>query len=291
VYLDLPWFDEEERLDDGRVAIDAVLTTCRAAGVNAVPVVSRASSADYLAACGAYSAASRTGNCVRLYVEDFEEDIDPDVEVDRMPTGLGGVGAETVDLVIDLEDLGHDASRAVLVARSVFSMIPKKDEWRHIILAAASFPEDLSNVDAATTTTLPRYEWDLWKTIQRRPNILPRRDLIFGDYAISHPIPKELDPRTMRMSANIRYTAHENWLVVKGRNVRQYGFEQYFDLCQTLVGRPEYCGRGFSWGDEFIDECASRSKGPGNATTWRKVGVNHHITLMVREIANLHRAA
>jgi hypothetical protein len=42
----------------------------------------------------------------------------------------------------------------------------------------------------------------------------------------------------MRMSANIRYTARENWLVVKGRNVRQYGFDQYFDLCGTLVDDP-----------------------------------------------------
>jgi hypothetical protein len=291
VYLDLPCLGDDERLEGGEVAIGAVLTNCATVGVNAIPVVSRASSADYLAACGEYSATSGTGNCVRMYVEDFEEEVDLDVEVARMLTGLGVGDATSVDLVIDLEDLGRDASRAVLVARSVFSMIPKKDEWRNIILAAASFPEDLSDVDAATTTTLPRHEWDLWKTLQRRPNVLPRRDLIFGDYAISHPIPKELDPRTMRMSANIRYTTHENWLVVKGRNVRQYGFDQYFDLCGTLAGRPEYCGQDYSWGDEYIAECASRSKGPGNATTWRKVGVNHHMTLMVHEIASLHGAA
>jgi len=291
VYLDLPWFDEEDRLEGGGIAIGAVLTACGAIGVNALPVVSSTCSPAYLAACGAYSATSGLGSCVRLYVDDFEEDIDLEVEVDRMLKGLGAVDATFTDLIIDLEDLGRDASRAVLVARSVFSMIPKEDEWRHLILAAASFPEDLSNVDAATTTTLPRHEWDLWKTLQRRPNLLPRRDLIFGDYAIAHPIPKELDPRTMRMSANIRYTTRENWLVVKGRNVRQYGFDQYFDLCRTLVNRPEYCGRDYSWGDEYIAECASNSKGPGNATTWRKVGVNHHLTLMAREIANLRGVA
>ena len=290
VYLDLPWFDEEERLVNGEAAIGSVLANCATVGVNAVPVVSRSSSVDYLAKCGAHSATSGAGICVRLYVEDFEEDIDLDSEVDRIRTGLGNGNEVPVDLVIDLEDLGRDASRAVLVARSVFSMIPKKDEWRHIILAAASFPEDLSDVNAATVTTLPRHEWDLWKTLQRRPSILPRRELIFGDYAISNPISKELDPRTMRMSANIRYTARESWLVVKGRNVRQYGFDQYFDLCKVLIERPEYCGQDYSWGDEYISECASHSKGPGNATTWRKVGVNHHMTLMVREIANLRGA-
>ncbi len=291
VYLDMPWFGEEERIDDGGVAIGAVLTKCGASGVNAVPVVSRASSKDYLAACGGYSATGNAGSCIRLYVEDFEEEIDLHAEVDRLLTGLGVDDATQADLIIDLEDLGRDASRAVLVARSVFSMIPRAGEWRHLILAAASFTEALSDVDAATTSTLPRHEWDLWRTLQRRPNLLPRRDLIFGDYAISHPIPKELDPRTMRMSANIRYTARENWLVVKGRNVRQYGFDQFFDLCQTIIQRQEYCGRDFSWGDEYIAECASKSKGPGNATTWRKVGVNHHLTLLAREIARLRRGA
>ncbi len=220
-----------------------------------------------------------------------EGDPEDDISRDRgrpLLTGLGRVSVSSIDLIIDLEDLGSDPGRALLVARSVFSMIPKKN-FRYMILAAASFPEDLSDVDAATTTTLPRREWELWKTLQRRPNLLPRRDLIFGDYAITHPVPKELDPRTMRMSASIRYTTRDSWLVVKGRNVRQYGFDQYFELCKELVQRPEYEGREFSWGDKYISDCADGMAGPGNATTWRKVGTNHHLTLVMREIANLRR--
>jgi hypothetical protein len=120
--------------------------------------------------------------------------------------------------------------------------------------------------------------------------MLPRPDIIFGDYAISHPVQKELDPRTMRMSASIRYTTQENWLVVKGRNVRQYGFDQYFELCKTLVKRPEFSGKDYSWGDNYIADCAAGRTGPGNATTWRKVGTNHHLTVVEQEIASTHRA-
>ncbi len=72
-----------------------------------------------------------------------------------------------------------------------------------LVLATASFPPDLSEVSAAAVTTLPRREWDLWRSVQKRP---PRVDLIFGDYVIAHPTPKELDPRTMRIIASIRYT-------------------------------------------------------------------------------------
>ena len=290
LYLDLPWFGEEEQLSDGRVALESVLADCVSRGVQAVPVVSRTSSDRYLIAAGEYSDSSGTGACLRLLVEDFEEDIEPESEVQRILRAMGDIDISSLDLVIDLEDLGPDSSRAPLIARSLFSMIPRTREWRNIILAAASFPEDLSAVGAATTTTLPRREWDLWKMLQRRPNLLPRQDMIFGDYGISHPIPKELDPRIMLMSANIRYTASDSWLVIKGRNVRQYGFDQYFELCRTLVERQEYSGRDFSWGDNYIAECAIGNTGPGNATTWRKVGTNHHLTLVSRQAATLRDA-
>jgi hypothetical protein len=284
LYIDFPWFDEE-RVSNGDVALASVLDDCRAAGVQAVPVVSRGSSAEFLAAAGSYSQATDLGACVRLVVNDFEEDVDIDAELVTLLGPFGNDGG-TIDLLLDLEDLSSETSRAVLVARSIFSMITRKDRWRRIILAAASFPEDLSEVDAATVSTLPRREWQLWKTLQKRPGLLPRRDLTFGDYAIAHPVPRELDPRTMRMSASIRYTTKDDWLVIKGRNVRQYGFDQYFDLCRTLVKRPEYSGREFSWGDNFIADCAEGISGPGNATTWRKVGTNHHITLVATTLAN-----
>lgn len=292
IFLDLPWFGTDEHLTDGRTAFEVVLGGCATSGVTAVPVISRSSSVSYIDAAEACSAKYGTGACIRLLVEDFEEDIDLEAEVNVLLNELGFADATSVDLVIDLEDLGREATRAILVARSVLSTMPRKMEWRRIILAAASFPEDLSDVDAATTVTLPRHEWDLWKALQRRPGALPRTDIMFSDYAIAHPFTKELDPRTMRMSANIRYTTRDSWLVVKGRNVRQYGFSQYFELCKALVERPEYCGQQYSWGDNYIAECATAGKtGPGNATTWRKVGVNHHLTLVTRELANLRDGA
>lgn len=289
LYLDLPWFEEEEFLEDGRIAFEAVLSDCARLRVQAVPVISRTSSREYVAAASRYSAANRVGTCLRLLVGDFEDEVDLDAELDRLLDAFGNPDG-LIDLLIDLEDIGSDAKRAALVARSVFSMLPEKP-WRRVILAAASFPEDLSEVDAATITKLPRHEWELWQMLQKRPKYLPRPDMIFGDYAITHPVPTELDPRTMRMSANIRYTIPDNWLVFKGRNVRQYGFDQYFELCKELVQRPEYSGRQFSWADNYIAECAARRTGPGNATTWRKVGTNHHLTLVMRELANLHPGA
>jgi hypothetical protein len=285
IFVDLPWIEVDERLPDGRDPIEVMLANCKRLEISAVPVVSRDTSELALLSTGRYAEETRLGCAVRLVVEDFEEDTDLEQEVSRIFESIGRVDARSADLILDLEDVGADASRILLVTRSIFSMLPKKDEWRRLILSAASFPEDLSEVDASTISKLPRREWQLWKTLHRRPGFLPRLDIIYSDYGIAHPIPRELDPRTMRMSANIRYTAKEDWLIVKGRNVRQYGFEQYFDLCRLLVSREEYRGREFSWGDHYIAECAAGNLGPGNATTWRKVGTNHHITTAVGSLA------
>lgn len=284
-YLDIPWVQTGEHPHEAAAALKIILRGCLDQKLEPIPVVSCSSNPEYISAAKGHMVNNGAIACIRLYVEDFEEDVEIEKNIEALILGLGLTDAFSVDLLIDLGDVSAESRGASIIARSVLSLVPRRDEWRRIILAASSFPEDLSDVGASTIATLPRVEWDLWRTLQRRPPALGGQSLIYGDYAIANPTTKELDPRTMRMSASIRYTTQSGWLIVKGRNVRQFGFSQYFDLCETLVAREEYWGRSFSWGDKFISDCAEHIAGPGNATTWRKVGVNHHITVVVEELS------
>jgi len=110
---------------------------------------------------------------------------------------------------------------------------------------------------------------------------------VFGDYAIAHPDPGEVDPRIMKASASVRYTTEDHWIVPKGRNLRGHGYDQFFSVCEALIERDEYSGCGFSWGDQYIWDCAHRLKGPGNLTTWRKVGTSHHLAFVVDQLSRL----
>ena len=92
------------------------------------------------------------------------------------------------------------------------------------------------------------------------------------------------------MSANLRYTLEEEWLIFKGRNVRDYGYEQFNGLCRTLLQHKEYSGATFSWGDNYISQCAADKGGPGNASTWRKVGNSHHLSFVVYQLSKLRDA-
>ncbi len=283
-YIETPYFGEDEQVEDDRCALDVLLENFATLHLAPIPVLSTSSSPECRAAVRGFLGTGASA-CVRLSLDDFSEDVDTTDEVIRLLNDMGRNSAEGLDLVVDFGALATEASTSLLLARSVLSMIPTPRIWRTIVFSAASFPEDLSGVNSGSVDTLPRREWLLWTALQRKPRLLPP-NLVFGDYAISHPVPRELDPRIMRMSANIRYTTVEHWLIMKGRNVTQYGFEQYFDLCRRLIERPEYTGRDFSWADGFIWKCAHHEAGPGNATTWRKVGVNHHITFVVRQLSN-----
>lgn len=285
LFLDLR-LCESLAVADGRNALSVALADCVAQHVDVRPVVTTFSCADYKTAATNFLAASRSGACIRLLPDNFDEERDLHADLDDLLGELRLRHAD-VDLMVDHGALpAADRSTNVQLTRARFQAVPDAARWRTLILAGTSFPPDLSDVEAQTIERLPRREWDLWEALQRRPNQLPRADLVFADYVISHPVSLEVDPRMMRMSASIRYTAETCWLIVKGRNVRQHGFEQYFDLCRRLIQEPEYKGRTYSWGDGFIANCAEESQGPGNATTWRKVGTNHHLTLVCRQLAN-----
>ena len=113
----------------------------------------------------------------------------------------------------------------------------------------------------------------------------------FGDYAISHPKVFELDMRIVKPYATIRYTIDNHWYIVKGDNVRDYGYEQYHKLSQKILASRYYQGPTMSWGDEYIQTCADKNAKTGNLSTWRQVGTNHHIVKVVQDIANFYASA
>src|SRR6185503_18493121 len=109
----------------------------------------------------------------------------------------------------------------------------------------------------------------------------------FGDYAISSPdLLDDVDPRMMKLSAAIRYTTDSDWLLIKAGLLRKKGFGQFHDLSKFLLGRPEYKGSSHCWGDEYISLCAVRTQQPGSLMIWRKVGTNHHLTLVQQQVAS-----
>lgn len=172
--------------------------------------------------------------------------------------------------------------------------IPEIARWRTLTLAACAFPQSMQGFPGKTTSSTPRSDWVLWTRLHAMRDRLQRLPA-FGDYCIQHPLlVSDFNPRVMQASATIRYTADEEWLLVRGEGLKAAeagGYKQFLGLSQDLVARTEYSGPQHCVGCRMIyDKAQPDSGSTGNLTTWREIGTSHHITLAVEQIRSLSDA-
>lgn len=174
-----------------------------------------------------------------------------------------------------------------IIIETIISKLPYLNEWRTFTLLGTSFPETMAIIKKGGEI-VQRYEWQLYKVLIDGLKKAKLRLPTFGDYVINHPKEGELDWRIVKPAATIRYTIEDGWYILKGDNVRDYGFEQYHNLSRKILNSRYYDGPTFSWGDGYIQTCSNKSAKTGNLSTWRQVGTSHHIEKVIHDIAKLY---
>src|SRR6478609_5852605 len=285
-FVDLLWILESERMEDGSLPVNYVFNTARDLGLLAVPVINLVRGDDFLGGVREIIQEDERGVALRIQREDFEEFDDLERAMLEALSKVSALPEET-DLILDLRSILAPRQFDVDSLVELIQSTPRITDWRTFTLSGTAFPENLSGLPPSDSTLLERTEWRLYRALRSRRRELKRMPT-FGDYTISHTEAPEVDYRIMRPSASIRYTTDESWLILKGRNLRSNGFGQFYQVCRDLRARPEYSGRGFSWGDRKISDCADERNGTGNLTTWRKVGTSHHLVFAVGQIASLY---
>jgi hypothetical protein len=263
-----------------------LITELRNLSVNVVPVTGLNRTSEHQRGVADAHGKQGLGTCIRLAEDDYTESPRTIHRSLEDLVSLLQIDPTSVDLLFDLGELtpGMVGSSAMAMT-ALINGLPEIDVWRSVTISASGFPETLSSIPANTVATVPRTEWTLWNALLNRSDDLARIPN-FGDYGIAHPAIVDIDFRVMRMSANLRYATTADWLILRGKNVRDYGYEQFTSLCQTLMGRPEFLGSDYSWGDRTVADCAAADTGPGNATTWRAIGTNHHLVLVGDQVAS-----
>jgi hypothetical protein len=199
-----------------------------------------------------------------------------------------GVTADQTDLLIDLGRVSDAGVLMFGVATILRSSQVAQQPWRSITVASGAFPESMSAFSSVGEWTTPRLDRTIWVDVCAQLHEGERVPW-FGDYAVQVPDPEAIDPRVMRMSANIRYTSTDDWLVLKGRTISGKNAKATYDefrvLCEELVDHSLYRGETFSPGDRYIRECADQVETAGNAETWRRNGTSHHLAHVVHALA------
>jgi hypothetical protein len=284
VFIDSPFLDGDKKMSDGITHhLSHLFNDFRVLGLNTIPVTSLQRHQEYKEVVRNISVIDSKGICLRLSSSDF---LNPNLKnVIDEDLAHYGVNPNSVDLVMDLGSINNAVDLLVMsISIIINSKIPYLENWRTLTLVATSFPENLAGFVGNSISRCERGEWNIWQALLSS-NL--KRIPSFGDYSISHPDVLDINPAFITMSASIRYTIDNHWIITKGRSVKTQGFGQYHDLSNQLIALPEYCGAAYSWGDNYIDECATRTVNSGNATTWRQVGNNHHFEKVSHQISML----
>lgn len=285
-FVDLRLIPPAERMDDRSHPLARVLDLARTLGAQPTPVVALSSNGAFREATAVASSKDRSGAALRVLLEDFDR---PNIvaDIDLLLSQIQGSYADT-DLIVDLGDkhfvpLGVSIETLVAVIRR----LPALNRWRTFTMIGTSYPKTLAEI--VSSKMLRRHEWELYRALVTAMGSEIRIPT-FGDYAVAHPDPVELDMRMIKPFAKLRYTTPEEWYIGKGKAVRTSGFDQYRAMCQAVVDKPFYDGPDFSEGDRYIAGCAEGDEPTGNLTTWVWVSTNRHITRAIADLAKFHGA-
>lgn len=289
-FIDLVFFDDPD--DNATPAANThPLRQCFDEVANrnqlAVPVTGISRSPGYQSAVQRVVSAQQQGVCIRLTAEDFEEDIEELDDTLQAALDLFGLEPGDTDVILDAGSVADASAGAVAqLHRAHVDLLPSLDEWRTLTVLAGAFPQSLAPLFRGQWNSRNRHDWRGWRRLvtgAHRPARLPS----FGDYTIAHP---DLPPEgRATILAQLRYATPESWVIWKGSNVFTHadGYDQFYDICEDMLTRPEYRGATFSQGDAEIQQKATNHDSPGNAETWRRIGTSHHLETVLDQIANL----
>jgi len=257
-------------------------------GLHLIPVLNLSDSSELKKAGFAVAKKYSSGICLRLVPYDLSDIGKLDREIKTF-LAEGGLREEDVDLLVDTKEIEQNGVYAKNVKAS--QQIPNLSNWRTFIFASGAFPADMSAYDIEDENLIPRLDWRYWRDQLNEKNV--SRKPTFADYTIQYPIYKE-SSQFFPPTTTIKYALEADWYIMKGK---KQIFEMYLAHANQLVKEEgRFCGEEFSFGDRYIAEKArhfpvymrnKEVKGTGSTETWLTAGINHHLVLTARQVANL----
>lgn len=258
-------------------------------GVRIIPVVNISDDKTYLDLVMQMAATYKSGVCVRLSPVNLKDKAAIGATNGLLTTMLKTYGLKPEDTYIlaDLKEVVRTDDYSDCARHS--QEIVHLNAWKGFIFGNGSFPQDLSECKRDEDNVLVRQEWVNWK--KQRDNSETKRIPTFADYAMRYPIYND-SFQFYHPTTSIKYTLNDSWLVMKGQ---QQKFEQYLASAYLLMndGDKFYTAKHCA-GDAYIALKGNHYpvyakdhsvKGTGTTESWLKSGVNHHLSVVVDQLA------
>jgi hypothetical protein len=291
LFLDLSLIDALVPPINGvRHPLAHIAETARSYRLCIVPVTGPNRSNEYQSAVSEMAHLDRRGICLRLLTKELLQS--GFAQKVRSLLKKFQLDESNVDLLLDYQTFDPQNPEV----KDLLGRIPNLRDWRSLTVASGAFPPDLQKRELGSSR-ISRDDWLSWKgqffdetSIQRRAS--------FSDYTIQYGLYKEPVEHCIP-SVSVRYTLENEWLIMRGeappskkaisRNAEgRPGLEQWYGHAQLLCENDDaFYGENFSWGDAFIYKKSGRKGKPGSYEIWLRAGINHHMTVVSRQIANL----
>jgi hypothetical protein len=245
-----------------------------------IPVTGLSRSVEYQAAVAKVAAADRRGACVRVTSDEVLRSTFASELADHLKSL--SLTAADIDLLLDGQDFDPEKPNV----KAQLKRIPRLGDWRTFTVASGAFPEDLQRFEKGMHK-IDRRDWLSWKQLFLDENL--RRKPSFSDYTVQYGRYVE-PPDFCNPSASIRYTLPEHWLIMRGEGILNEGgpgCAQYPASATLLRESKDFYGPEFSYGDMYISSKSDVADTDGNPGTWIRAGINHHMTVVSRQIASL----
>ena len=277
------------RMDDGSHVFDYVFDGLRPHNAAAIPALPLGADTDTVSAAARATSRDRQGAGVTIRLEDLMR---PAARTKLLALANGlALTPHEVDLIVDLRAPNfqpyHTFANALITAIRRLGNI---EAFRTFVLIGTAVPETFRNI-AMGSDEIPRHDWLFFQALLNRFPAEMRRP-IYGDYTTVHPAFTAVDMRKIKPAGKVIYTASTTWATRKGGAFRDNPAQMHIHCAEIVNGAHfEFRGQGFSSGDQYIADCAVGHASPSNLTRWKEVGINHHITLVVEDLANFVAAA
>lgn len=279
------FLDARELEPHGPAAAAEVFDRARTSQIAFTPVTGISRTADVAAALGN----RERGIALRLTRDEFERG--GLASQLRAFMTRHGLAHDATDLIVDLGPVEEMIAEGIaFFATRFLRELPDLDSWRTVTISASAFPRSMGAVGRKSHAFVDRAEWLAWRDHIRLETQF--RVPTYSDCAIQHPAGVEgFDPVLMQVSASVRYTLPERWLLIKGESTRRSPpGSQFPELAKVLVYghlRAHYAGSHHCKGCSGIKSAADGGTGFGSAEVWRRLGTVHHITDVTQALSSL----
>jgi T4 beta protein len=229
------------------------------------------------------------GVCFRLEEDDLEEDAAEETWENILTRSEQlGCSLKNIDILIDLGDVRlKSINEKVNLITDFWLLKPKGIMFRSFAIAGSSVPKDVSVIPEDSTGKIERKELLIWANL--KTDVVDGDNFIYSDYGVVHPdFAAHNLPVGGSANCKIRYTAGNNIIIFRGHK-RAGDTGQPHVLANKVRSNPIYCGRDFSFGDQYIDDVADHKKGPGNLGNWVQADMNHHLVYTSIQIESLRK--